>query len=239
MYLLIAKILSRLFPRLVNSKMKVRMLKNAGVEIGQGTVFFDAGSITVDSSRPALLKIGEYCKITSGVVILTHDYSRSVLRRVYGEVIGEARKTEIGNNVFIGVRSVLLMGTKIGNNCIVGAGSVCHGEYPDNSVICGNPARVICSLDDHFLKRKEKTVSEAIEYASLYKEKYGDSPTIQQMGAFFPLYLERSPEALKENQIRTNLSGDVESEVIEYFIKSQPLFDDYGAFLEQVKAYER
>lgn len=239
MYFFILRIIARLFPGLINSKMKTRILKRCGIEIGKGTVFFDAGNICVDCSRPALLKIGEYCKITSGVIILTHDYSRAVLRRAYGEVIGEARRTEIGDNVFIGMNSIILMGTKIGNNCIVGAGSVCHGTYPDNSVIGGNPARVICGLEEYYLERKKKTVQEAIEYALVYKDKYGAFPSIQNMGAFFPLYLPRTLEALRENGIRTNLSADVESEVIEHFMNTEPMFENYDAFLEKVKEYEK
>ena len=75
----------------------------------------------------------------------------------------------------------------MGINSIIGAGSVLHGTYPDNSVIAGNPAKVICSLNDYYQKRKEKSEDEAIEYAKLYKKKYGEYPSIQAMGDFFPL----------------------------------------------------
>lgn len=235
---LAAKFFQRFFPGLVNSRMKIALLESVGIAVGKKTVFFDAGRIIVDTSRPALLSIGSYCKITSGVIILTHDYSRSVLRRVYGDVVGEARKTQIGNNVFIGMNSIILMGTHIGDNCIVGAGSICHGTYPDNSVVAGNPARVICSLDEYYSKRKEKYVQEALEYAVLCKEKYGEYPSIHTMGAFFPLYLERSKEALQKNGIRTNLSGDSKEEVIEGFLQSEPRYVDYSAFLEAISEYE-
>ena len=232
--ILMAKFFGRFFPGLVNSNMKIALLQKAGVKVGKGTCIFDAGNVNIDCSRPALLSIGEYCKITSGVIILTHDYSRSVLRRVYGDVVGESRKTEIGNNVFIGMNSIILMGTKIGDNCIIGAGSVCHGTYPNNSVIAGNPARVICSLDEYYLKRKSKYIQEAIDYASLLKEYYGRNPTIEEMGAFFPLYLERSKEALASNNIRTNLSGDEESEIIDVFLKTAPEFENYEEFLKKI-----
>lgn len=165
--------------------MKIAMLKDQGVSVGKGTLIFDAGSVKIDSSRPALISIGAYCKITGGTIILTHDYSRFVLRRAYGDVVGEARKTTIGDNVFIGMNSIILMGTHIGDNSIIGAGSVCHGRYPDNSVIAGNPAKVICSLDEYYQKRKVSSEKEAIDYANLYKEKYGEYPSTKRMGAFF------------------------------------------------------
>jgi carbonic anhydrase/acetyltransferase-like protein (isoleucine patch superfamily) len=212
--------------------MKVDVLRRAGVNIGKGTVFFDAGNITVDSSRPELLSIGQYCKITGGTVILTHDYSRSVLRRVYGDIVGEARCTEIGNNVFIGMNSIILMGAKIGDNSIVGAGSVCHGQYPANSVITGNPARVIMSLDDYYKKRKSVYADEAQILAEAHLVRYGKVPSIQEMGAFFPLYLERNIDEVKRNNLRTNLSGDVEEEVIASFMKSKPLYISYDEFLK-------
>ena len=104
-----------------------KILKMQGIEVGEGTIFY--GNNTIDRQRPWMLRIGKYCKITDGVTILQHDYSRSVLRRAYGEIIGEAGETIIGDNVFIGINSIILMGTHIGNNCIVGAGSVVGGDF--------------------------------------------------------------------------------------------------------------
>lgn len=50
---------------------------------------------------------------------------------------------KIGNNVFIGDKAMILPGTTIGDNCIVGAGSVVKGDFESNSLIAGNPARII------------------------------------------------------------------------------------------------
>ena len=139
---------------------KIKRLKNGGGEIGKNIAWF-SDDITIDESRPYLLHIGDYCKITKGCIILTHDYSLSVMRRVYGEWIGEGKETYIGDNCFIGMNSIILMGAHIGNNCIVGAGSVVHGSFPDNVVIAGNPARVICTLQEHYEKRSKATAIEA------------------------------------------------------------------------------
>jgi acetyltransferase-like isoleucine patch superfamily enzyme len=48
----------------------------------------------------------------------------------------------VGNNVWIGAKVTLLDGTKIGNNTIVAAGSVVFGEFPDNVLIAGVPAKI-------------------------------------------------------------------------------------------------
>ncbi len=50
---------------------------------------------------------------------------------------------EVGHDVFIGMRALVLPGVHIGNWCIVGAGSVVTKDVPDHSVAAGNPAKVI------------------------------------------------------------------------------------------------
>ncbi|HOP59466.1 MAG TPA: acyltransferase, partial [Bacteroidales bacterium] len=55
-------------------------------------------------------------------------------------------KIKIGNNVFIGNNCTILPGTTVGDNCIIGAGSVVRGNFPENSVIVGNPAKVVMPM---------------------------------------------------------------------------------------------
>lgn len=216
----------------LTSKDFVEYLREHDVAVGEGTHFFDWKNTIVDIQRPWLLEIGEYCKITSGVTILAHDYSRSVLRRVYGEILEGGVKTVIGNNVFLGINTIVLPGTNIGDNSIIGAGSVCRGIYPPNCVIAGNPAKVICTLDDYYRKRKEKYVDEAIETACLYYRKYNRWPDIYMMGEFFPLYLDRTTEAIVSNRINTSLCGDNKDEIEEFFFASTKIFQNYEEFLK-------
>ena len=49
---------------------------------------------------------------------------------------------EIGDNTVI-FSHVIILGTKIGSNCVIGAGSVVLNDVPDNSVVVGNPAKVV------------------------------------------------------------------------------------------------
>jgi carbonic anhydrase/acetyltransferase-like protein (isoleucine patch superfamily) len=202
--------------------------------VGEHTVFYGPNLWAVDIQRPWLIEIGDYCKITRGVQILTHDYSRSVLRRGYGDIIAEAKKTKIGNNVFVGTNSVILMGTIIGDNVIIGAGSVVSGNIPANSVVAGNPARVIRTLEEHLEVRKRKYITEAKECAKEFYNKYGKKPDIHDMGAFFPLYAERNIRYLKENKLRTKLGGDDEQDVIEKYLCSSPAYKDFEEFLKDI-----
>lgn len=62
----------------------------------------------------------------------------------------KAGVTKVGDNVFVGMKSIILMGSQIGNNVIIGAGAVVSGNIPDNVVVAGNPAKVVCTLDDYY-----------------------------------------------------------------------------------------
>ncbi|MBR5937467.1 MAG: acyltransferase [Clostridiales bacterium] len=172
----------------------MKYLKKKGIRIGEDLRLYDAPSIVIDESRPWLLQIGNHVRLTHGVIILTHDFSKSVLLTRYAENIGEGATTTIGNNCFIGNNSIILMGAKIGNNVIVGAGSVVHGLIPDNVVVAGNPARVICSLDEYYEKRKRKSPYEAINVATEYHKAYGRMPSEYEMRHFKSSFSGRNGE---------------------------------------------
>lgn len=66
----------------------------------------------------------------------------------FGANVSCSGNVKIGNKVFVGSGSVIKNGTskkklKIGNNVIIGMGSVVIKDVPSNSVVFGNPARVI------------------------------------------------------------------------------------------------
>lgn len=213
---------------------KIQFLISNGAEIGEKIAWFSK-DITIDSTRPYLIHIGDYCKITKGVIILTHDYSLSVMRRVYGEWIGEGQETYIGDNCFIGMNSIILMGTHIGDNSIVGAGSVVHGTFPDNVVIAGNPAKVICTLEEHYQRRSQKTISEAITCAQLYKRRLKKEPAPKDLVGFRSLFTPRSNEALSNYEIDSfECSGDEPSEVKKAFFESKPYWESYEMFLKEI-----
>jgi len=74
-------------------------------------------------------------------MFITHDGAVNCFPgEIDGGIFG---KIKLGNNVFIGNNSIILLNTTIGNNCIIGAGSVVRGQFPDDSVIVGNPAQVM------------------------------------------------------------------------------------------------
>ncbi len=105
----------------------------------------------IDGLFPDLIEIGDNFISAPGSRILSHDASLLLFAKKM-----RAEKTVIGNNVFLGADCLIMAGVKIGNNVIVGAGSVVTKNIDDNSVVAGNPARYICSVDDYVKKCEQK-----------------------------------------------------------------------------------
>ncbi len=107
-------------------------------------------------------------------MLITHDGSSRVFRselknaNPYGNRFGAIK---ICDNSFVGINAILMPGVTIGPYSIVGAGSVVTKSIPPNSVAAGNPARVICSLDEYIERYQEKMIPlEAQDRASLRRE---------------------------------------------------------------------
>jgi acetyltransferase-like isoleucine patch superfamily enzyme len=128
--------------KISSDETKIRYLRRQGMKIGKNchlnTMSF--------STEPYLIEIGDNVAISAGSDLVTHDGAIWCFRGnelkdadVFGKII-------IGNNVFVGLNCTILPNTIIGNNCIVGAGSVVRGKFPDDSVIVGNPAKVVMKM---------------------------------------------------------------------------------------------
>lgn len=118
-------------------------IKNGTIEIGDSCGF----TSTVISSRTSV-KIGNFVKIGGNTRIYDHDYhSLNYSDRRDSKSDSEACKSFpvfIGDDVFIGANSTILKGVKIGARSIIGSGSVVSiKEIPEDSIVAGNPARII------------------------------------------------------------------------------------------------
>ncbi len=121
------------------------------VSLGPGTniiikenAFFSIGDntyITSDTHIEAVnsITIGENCAISWGVTIIDDDHHQLMY---FGKKVKE-NIVKIGDKVWIGCNVTILKGTVIDNNSVIAAGSVVSGIYPENSLIAGNPAKVI------------------------------------------------------------------------------------------------
>ena len=132
-----------------DSNTYVNFLRSQGAKIGERVNIYAPNKTIIDMTRPWLIDIGDDVQITEEVTILTHGYDWSVLKGVYGEVLGSSGGgVKIGNNVFIGMKTTILKGVHVGNNVIIGANSLVNKDIPDNCVVAGNPAKVIMTLSN-------------------------------------------------------------------------------------------
>lgn len=89
-------------------------------------------SAKLDRTFPAGVHIGPRSYLAFEARILTHDRTRGLYLH-----------TRVGANCFIGGRSMILPGVEIGDNCVVGAGSIVTKSVPSNTLVAGNPARIL------------------------------------------------------------------------------------------------
>jgi len=88
----------------------------------------------LDFTNPRGVHIGEGTLVAFHATILTHDMCRVWHTDTY-----------VGKNCFIGAYSMIMPGVRIGDSCIIGSGSVITRDVPSNSIVAGNPAKVIRS----------------------------------------------------------------------------------------------
>ena len=210
----------------------IKYLRKKGVTIGNNVTFHAPMTTIVDVTQPSLIKIGNNVEITNNVTILCHDYAWSVFKQLYGEIIGSNKKVIIGNNVFIGVNSIILAGVSIGDNCVIGAGSVVTKDIPSNTVAVGNPAKVIMSIEEFYKKRKQEYEVDAKMLAKEYYNQNGTIPPKELFRDYFPLFTCNEKE-IRNNKIYNKiikLGGNKEITLAN--IKKQKLDKNYEEFIE-------
>ena len=123
-------------------KSNIERFREMGCRIGDNCNF---GNIEL-SSEPYLITIGNHVQITDGVKIFTHGGAWLFRQKITDfDFFG---KVTICNNVYIGNNALIMPGVTIGDNVLVAAGSVVTKSLLPNGVYGGNPARMICSLDE-------------------------------------------------------------------------------------------
>ncbi len=89
--------------------------------------------------------IGQHVMIGPAVHIYTAAHE--LLAEARNQGLEVAKPIVIEDNVWIGGAAILLPGVRIGRNAVVGAGAVVSRDVPANSIVAGNPARVIREIE--------------------------------------------------------------------------------------------
>lgn len=103
------------------------------VFINQNCTFYDLAAIT----------IGDDAMIGPNVSLITSGHPLPPSERRGGII---AKPIVIGSNVWIAAGATIIGGVRVGENSVVGAGSVVTRDVPPNTLVAGNPARVIRSI---------------------------------------------------------------------------------------------
>lgn len=143
---------------------RVAYARKLGVRIGEHCQLLVDPQKTF-GTEPWLIKLGNHVDVTSGVRFLNHEGGIWCARGInpkYEEKDIFA-PISVGNNVMIGVDSLIMPGVKIGNNVIIAGHSVVTKDIPDGAVVAGVPAKQISTIDKFM---------ESIEDRNLVPTKY-------------------------------------------------------------------
>lgn len=149
----------------------IKSITNGGGSVGKN---FDVYSSFIDMSQPYLLSFGDDVTVTHAT-ILTHD--ACLHKRIGYTKVG---KVSIGNNVFIGYGAIILPGAVIGNDVVIGAGTVVSKVIPSNSVVVGNPCRIICTYQE-LLEKNHQMMHEVLVIDKHPKEVLQETEIIEQI----------------------------------------------------------
>ena len=148
-----------------------------------------------------------------------------------GVILGASGIVEIGNNVFIGMNTIIERNVKIGDNVVVGAGSLVTKDCESDSVYAGVPARKLMSINEFFDKRYAKQKAEAKELAQRYYERFKRRPDPEVFHEYFMLF-ETKSSVLINNVFSNKLKlGNTEKQSIEYMEEHAPEFSNYEEFM--------
>lgn len=142
---------------IIERKVQVLKWKGGRIEVGRGTRLAMGSKIVCGGH----LSIGPRVIVGPNTIIMCNTQVKigarsmiswncsifdSIGHRMWLEGQDEAEveaPITIGDDVWIGPYSIIMKGLTIGDNCIIGAGSVVRRDVPPNSLLYGNPARVV------------------------------------------------------------------------------------------------
>lgn len=217
--------LRRLWKESMSGDDYVKYLRKHGIKIGKNVNFRHPCHTVIDVSRPCLIEFGDNLDINDNFAVLTHDFGTFVFRGYYKDFVNSSGKVEIGNNIVFGRNVTILKGVTIGDNCIIGVGSVITKSIPPNSVAAGCPARVICSLEDYYKKRKNQQLNEALEYGSSIISQLQREPKIEDFKEEWVLFMNM-------NEYNSN---PIMRKIVDFRIKGYVPIED---FLNREKPYQ-
>ncbi len=207
-----------------------RRLNRMGARIDESIEMAVPESVRLDETTPYLLEIGKNVYMAEGIRIMTHDASWLVMKGEDGVIRGNIGPVKIGNNVFLGINSVILCNTSICDNVIIGAGAVVSTSIRTPGVYAGNPARLVIPLEAMKGIRESRQIKDAYVIARQYYEQYRTKPPREIFNEYFWIFEERREEALcQAYKVQMENCGNY-AQSMKSFLDSEPDFQGYDAF---------
>jgi len=127
---------------LINREVPIKILEKRGLKIGKN--FSKQQGCFIDPTHCFLIEIGDNVTFCLVVYSCPHDASSKKLidKAKFGKII-------IHDNVFVGANVTILPNVEIGENAIIGAGSIVTKDVPANTIVAGNPAVKIGTVDEY------------------------------------------------------------------------------------------
>lgn len=214
----------------------VKYLRSKGVQIGEGCEFTQRKTIRFDVTRPSLITIGNHVRCNMNFQLLTHDLATRVFRGQHGVFLNSSGKITIGNNVYFGTNVLVLKGVSIGDNCVIGAGSVVSKSIPANSVAVGFPAKVVCTIDEYYERRKKACVEEAFEYANSITERFGREPRYEDFWEEFHLFVDAGNI---HNYPNLPIKSQLDYKYAEWLENHKAPFANFEEFIKEAKLHKK
>ena len=125
--------------RTIIGEVPTKKLIKRGLKVGEN--FNRQQGCFIDPTHCWLIEIGNNVTMSIRVVLMAHDASTK-------NSLGYTKigKIKIKDTVFLGANTIVLPNVTIGENSVIGANSVVTKDVQPNSVVAGNPARVISSI---------------------------------------------------------------------------------------------
>ena len=140
----IYRIFKRLYKLSLSDKELLTREIKAGLKIGKDCRIYSMQF----GSEPYLVSIGDHVTISNDVQFITHDGAVWVFRNQEPN-IELVLPIQVGDNVFIGARSIILPGSIIEHDVVVGAGSLVKGRLESGFVYAGVPVKKIKSTQEY------------------------------------------------------------------------------------------
>jgi acetyltransferase-like isoleucine patch superfamily enzyme len=123
---------------------RASLVRHSGVKVGKGV--FIGNLVFFDAEHPEFVEIEDEASIAVGAIIVAHS-AGSPFQAVRGIFHESPKRVVLKKGCWVGAGAIILPGVEVGEGAIVAAGAVVSNNVPPYTVVAGNPARAVKTLE--------------------------------------------------------------------------------------------